>query len=349
MKSLGNIIREARQAKNLQLKDVAKALSIDKSLISKYELGTRKPSKYQILKLASYLGLSDRDVIIPWLVDKLLEELVNEEYAYEAFKLAEPQVKYLKSSEVTLYTLLDEIDELKSKLDKFRPLPPAQGANLEQAFNIEYTYESNRIEGNTLTLMETAMVIEKGITIGGKSLREHLEAINHFDAISYINEVIQDKEPLNERLVKDIHAFVLRGIDKENAGRYRSVEVRISGSKHVPPEHFRLTEKMEKYFAYYNLQNKSLHPVLLAADMHEKLVTIHPFIDGNGRTSRLVMNLVLLQSGYTIANISGEKDRRMEYYQALENVQVKGDSTDFHLLIASVVKNNLNEWLKLIH
>lgn len=242
--------------------------------------------------------------------------------------------------------LLNQVDDLKKCLDSFRPLNPAQVQKLQEAWDIEYTYESNRIEGNTLTLQETGLVINEGITIGGKRLNEHLEAINHKEAIDYIRELATGQAELNEYTLNSIHTLILRGIDQDNAGKYRSVPVTISGAKHVPPQPFIVNKLMEDLFIFYNAEKDRLHPVLLAAEMHERLVTIHPWIDGNGRTSRLLMNLILLQHGYPIANISA--DRRMEYYSALEKAQVENDRTDFHRLIAKTEKRSLFKYLEMV-
>ena len=247
-----------------------------------------------------------------------------------------------------LTSILSDIDVLKAQLDELRPLGPAQLKNIEEALSIEYTYESNRIEGNTLTLSETALVIEKGITISGKSMQEHLEAINHYDAIGFIKEIALGKEPLNERLIREIHALVLRGIDKENAGIYRTVNVKISGSRHLPADALHIPELMKEYITWYDNNKESMHPVLLSAHLHEKLVTIHPFIDGNGRTSRLVMNLILLQNGYTIANIAGSNDNRLRYYNTLDKCQAENECEDFHLFVAETVLDSLKGYLKII-
>ncbi|MGC4059282.1 MAG: Fic family protein [Chitinophagaceae bacterium] len=184
------------------------------------------------------------------------------------------------------------LSNLKLELDKFRPM---DNAKIQEALDIEYTYESNRIEGNTLTLLETQMVIEKGLTISGKSLNEHLEAINHNEAIDFIKDIVKNESELTESTLKQIHAIVLKSIDKMNAGVYRTVPVMISGSTFLPPQPYLLNKLMEDYFHFYQENKTKLHPVVLAAEMHERLVTIHPFIDGNGRTSRLIMNLILLQ------------------------------------------------------
>ncbi len=241
--------------------------------------------------------------------------------------------------------LLQTIDTLKLELAQFRSL---DNTKIQNALAIEYTYESNRIEGNTLTLQETQLVIEKGLTISGKPLKEHLEAINHKEAIDYIKELVQSKSVLTEYDLKQIHAIVLKSIDKENAGAYRNVPVMISGSSFIPPQPYLLSKMMEDYFIFYNEHKDTLHPVVLAAEMHERLVTIHPFIDGNGRTSRLVMNLILLQHGYPIANIKGDADTRMKYYSSLEKAQTQNDKSDFIQLIVEVVKESLEKYLSIL-
>lgn len=230
--------------------------------------------------------------------------------------------------------LLAQIDDLKTRLDAARPLTSAQ---LQQALDIEYTYESNRIEGNTLTLRETDLVVNKGLTVGGKPMREHLEAINHYEAILYIRELAAKGATLDEREVRNIHALVLHGIDRDNAGRYRSLPVMIAGSRHVPPQPWAVPKLMEDYGLWLTGDSLTQHPVVRAAEAHERLVTIHPFIDGNGRTARLVMNLILLSGGMTIANIPGDTDSRRAYYDALEKANLEADKTDFITLIAGHV------------
>ena len=178
---------------------------------------------------------------------------------------------------------------------------------------MEYTFESNRIEGNTLTLKETDLVINKGITISGKSMREHLEAIYHKEAVEYLKHLIEKKTKVTERDILQLHNLILRGIDSKNAGLYRKVQVMIKGSRHLPPQPFLVAKQMEEMFEWYALNKNRLHPVVLAAEMSERFVIIHPFIDGNGRTSRLLMNLILLKNEYVIANIKGDNESRMNY------------------------------------
>ena len=348
MKTLGEKIRNLREAKQFTLKEASSKLNVDTALISKIERSERNPTREQLAKFAKLYKADEKELLLLFLAERVIYEIADDSLVMEVLKLAEERVKYGKSLNKTVNGILSEIEKFKKKLDKFRPFPLAQLQNLEQYFKVEYTFESNRIEGNTLTLQETALVVEKGMTVSGKSMREHLEAINHAGAVDFIMDIVKSKEPLSERLIKDIHAIVLQGIDKENAGAYRKVDVRISGSKHLPASHYLLPELMEQYMAFYKKNHKKMHPVLLAADMHEKLVTIHPFIDGNGRTSRLVMNLILLQHGYPIAKISGEQTSRLSYYNALEQVQVDGNITVFHLLIAEVVKRSLEEYIDIV-
>lgn len=235
----------------------------------------------------------------------------------------------MENSDLT--AILDDIDRIKAGLDRLRPL---ENPSILHALDIEYTYESNRIEGNTLTLRETGLVIEKGLTVGGKSMREHLEAINHHEALLFLRDLVRDGQALTESLVRQLHGLILHGIDHDNAGRYRNVPVMIAGSRHLPPQPWAVPVQMEQCFAWYESQRESLHPVLLAAEIHERIATIHPFIDGNGRTSRLAMNLILLTRGYPLANIPGDTDSRSAYYDALERCNLSGDKSAFHRFIA---------------
>lgn len=235
------------------------------------------------------------------------------------------------------------LDLLKEKLNHLRQ---NQGEKVAKAFDIEYTYESNKIEGNTLTLQETALVIEKGLTIGGKSLNEHLEAINHAHAIDYIKELAKEKQTITERDLFQIHQLILQGIDNTNAGKYRNVQVLISGAKHIPPQPYLVLKEMEELFIWYNENRGKLHPVELAAEMHERLVTIHPFIDGNGRTSRLLMNLILLQNGFPIAILKGDTESRLKYYGALEAAQIENNKQPFLNLISDNVKETMERIIK---
>ncbi|MGB1310595.1 MAG: Fic family protein [Leucothrix sp.] len=233
----------------------------------------------------------------------------------------------------------------KSQLDAFRPLPPELVINLDDWFKVELTYTSNAIEGNTLTRQETALVVEKGLTVSGKSLNEHLEAHNHAKALDYVNQLVgKPSSSITESDILEIHHLILRSIDDANAGRYRSVPVRISGSLVVLPNHMKVPRLMTGFVEAIRDKANSLHPVELAIFAHYELVTVHPFADGNGRTARLLMNLILMQNGYPPAIIS--KRQRARYIKSLEQAQLGGSRVEFDKLIAKAVDKSLDIYLK---
>lgn len=245
--------------------------------------------------------------------------------------------------------LLNEVDVLKEQLSTLRPLPEEALKKIQDALDIEYTYESNRIEGNTLTLQETALVVNEGVTISGKSMREHLEAINHTEAINYIKDIAKQDIEISERTIKEIHALILHGIDRENAGRYRTVPVMISGSTHMPPQPYLIEKQMEDFMLRFReMEEEKIHPVLVAAYLHDELVRIHPFIDGNGRTSRLLMNLYLLRNGYVIITLKGSNDAKINYYKALEKSHTEHLMEDFQQLVVEAEITALQKYLSIM-
>lgn len=238
----------------------------------------------------------------------------------------------------------DEVNNLKKQLDSKRPLPVSTLKSLQESINLEWTYNSNGIEGNTLTLKETQVVLE-GITVGGKTVKEHLEAINHEHAIKYLNELVSDKNAITEWNIKNIHELVLKEIDNENAGKYRIENVTIKGATHIPPDYLIVPELMEKLIENFNSWQK-YHPVIQATLLHGELVKIHPFVDGNGRTSRLVMNLVLMNNGYVPVII--KKESRLKYYEALDKAHITSDYTDFIKLVNDLEIEMLSKYLGLV-
>ena len=238
----------------------------------------------------------------------------------------------------------DEVDTLKKELDSKRPIPKETLKSLRESINLEWTYNSNGIEGNTLTLRETQVVLE-GITVGGKSIKEHLEVINHEKAILFLDDLVKDNEPISEWNIKNIHQLILKDIYNENAGRYRKENVTIKGAIHIPPDYLKVPELMGRLVLTYN-NWREYHPIIQAALLHGELVKIHPFIDGNGRTSRLLMNLVLMNKGYTPVII--KKESRLKYYEALDKAHTTGDYTDFVKLVNKLEIEMLNKYLELL-
>ena len=230
----------------------------------------------------------------------------------------------------------------KRELDGHRPLSQETVRKLHEQMEIEYTYHSNAIEGNTLTLRETQLVIREGITIGGKSLRDHLEARNHPRAIEYI-EKIKDK-PLTDDDILKIHEIIFAGI-LENAGKYRSAQVYIEGSDHVPPPAFEVPSLVAELFEWLDNNPEELRPIEVAAVFHHKFVSIHPFDDGNGRVVRLLMNLFLIKHGYRLAFIQSHDRRR--YYDTLKKAD-DGNLMPFVNFIARCVEESLDLYLTAI-
>lgn len=248
-----------------------------------------------------------------------------------------------------LSSILKEVDALKVELSTLRPLPPEALKKIEDALEMEYTYESNRIEGNTLTLQETALVVNEGITISGKSMREHLEAINHAQAVDFIKDIARQEIEVSERTIKEIHAIVLHGINRENAGRYRTVPVMITGCTHMPPQPYFIEKQMEDFILrFQQMETDGIHPVIIAAYLHDELVRIHPFIDGNGRTCRLLMNLYLLQHGYTIVTLKGDNEKKLQYYKALEKSHTEYEPEAFYMLVAEAEKEALLRYIQIV-
>jgi len=241
--------------------------------------------------------------------------------------------------------ILARLEGKKAQLDAARPLSSGVVAKLKEYFDVEWTYHSNAIEGSTLTLAETRLVLLDGLTVGGKSLREHLEAINHQHAIDFVEALALNVEPRTEHNVRQIHALILRSIDDENAGAYRKGQVYITGSTYVPPAAIAVPPLMQELAAWVNSARAAeLHPVERAALAHFRLVHIHPFIDGNGRTARLFMNLILIQGGYPPAVI--RRERRPEYYDALDQAHW-GEMAPFVTLVAEEAERSLGIWLEM--
>jgi Fic family protein len=240
----------------------------------------------------------------------------------------------------------DAVDSLKKELDSYRPLPLAALRNLEEVYQVEWTYNSNAIEGNTLSLLETKLVLEEGLTIGGKKLREHFEVINHSEAIYYVKDLVDRRIELSEHVIKSLHQVVLKNIDDENAGQYRKSNVGISGSKHIPPHFTQVTEQMEQLIVWFLKEKDKLHPVELAACFHFQYVYIHPFTDGNGRTARLLMNLILMRSGFPPAIVKAESTSRVAYYETLEEASIQNNLDGFILFISNCVRESLERYIQ---
>jgi Fic family protein len=242
--------------------------------------------------------------------------------------------------------LLHRIQEKKQKLDSFRPFPVVLEKNIDDWLRIELTYNSNAIEGNTLSRIETMLIVEKGITAKGKSLVEHQEAINHAQAFDYIVRLVEEKKDISvKNVVMNIHSIILNKINDPYKGRYRDVSVRIQGSQTVLPNPLKVPDKMDEFFNKIE-KIKNLSVPEQACIVHYELVSIHPFIDGNGRTARLLMNYILLKNAYPPALI--KKEERGTYIDVLEEYHILGASEKYYTYMYKTVERGLDEYLKLL-
>lgn len=231
--------------------------------------------------------------------------------------------------------LLQKIDSNQKKINEYRPLSREEVRELDQYFKIGTTYSSNALEGNSLTLTETKILLEDGITIGGKPLKDTYEATGHAAAYEFMLEIARAGElKITEEIIRELHRRFYWCIDSEKAGCYRDHQVFISGTEYLPPLPGKVSELMASFVAELNQSQNSLHPVLLAAYAHKGLVDIHPFTDGNGRTARLLMNLILINKGLCVVSIPTVM--RQEYISALVVSQRSNDPSDepFNALIA---------------
>lgn len=237
----------------------------------------------------------------------------------------------------------EKLLRMKEQLKEQRETLPKEALeSFDKSFDVEYAHNSTAIEGNTLTLIQTKAIIEDGLSVGGKTLREIYEVANHDKAFAYVKKCAAEGKPLDESAVKDIHALLMENILV--GGVYRNVEVRISGAGHKPPVPSEMYRQIKDFFA--NLPYKTgFNAIELAAWTHAEFVRIHPFVDGNGRTSRMIMNYQLMAQGFLPVSIA--KENRLEYFDALEAYAVNGDLQPFADMIAELEEQRLGEYLSI--
>lgn len=241
--------------------------------------------------------------------------------------------------------ILNEIDNLLIEVKKLRPLNQGELKRLQEEFLIDNTYNSNAIEGNTLTLRETAIILQEGIIIAEKSLKEHLEVIGHKDAFEFVLTLVNEDINLSEKIIKDIHTLVLMN-DRENKGIYRRLPVSIKGTEHTPPQPYLVPIQMEKLLKDYTKLKKDKHIIEAASLFHLEFESIHPFIDGNGRTGRLILNFELMKAGLFPVNIKF-KDRN-KYYRCFDEYLKNKSCTDMTNLIAQYELEEITKYLNIV-
>lgn len=300
-----------------------------------------------VKEAADKWNISDRRVRI--LCSKgMIEGVIKQGASYripsDAIKPADG--RSLKGKEIpeTYRVLFSRIDAKKEELAARRPLTQGELKRLQEEFLLEFTYNSNAIEGNTLTLQETAMVLE-GITIDKKPLKDHLEAVGHKEAFEYVRQLVLEKEEFSERIIKEIHSLVLMD-RREDRGVYRKIPVRIMGAAREPPQPYMVPVLMEQLIDKHAMMNKKLHTIERVARFHMEFEGIHPFIDGNGRTGRLLLNFELMQKGYLPVNVKFADRRR--YYECFTAYHQNGDAEPIINLIAAYVEEELDRYLGML-
>ena len=249
-----------------------------------------------------------------------------------------------RDGRLSKYNILDEIEEKKAKLDAMRPLTPCEIKRLREEFMIEFTHNSTAIEGNTLTLKETAMVLE-GMTIDQKPLKDHLEAVGHRDAFLYVSDIATQEMPLNESTIKNIHSLVLMN-QPEDKGVYRKIPVRIMGAYTEPVQPYLIEPKLIELLAKNEERKATMSVVERVALFHLEFEGIHPFIDGNGRTGRLLLNLELIRNGYPAINVKFTDRRR--YYDAFDAYYRDGDHMQMVDLVAEYVSERYEDYFRVL-
>ena len=239
-------------------------------------------------------------------------------------------------------SILSQIDRKKAELDKCRPLTEGEVERLNEEFIVEYTYNSNAIEGNTLTLRETDLVL-RGLTIAQKPLKDHMEAVGHKEAFDYISQLVKEKVPISESIIKQIHFLVLAD-KRDDRGVYRRVPVRIMGAQHEPVQPYLIEPKMDQLLI--DFAESKEHIITKLARFHIEFEGIHPFIDGNGRTGRLLVNLELMKAGYPPIDIKFAD--RIAYYNAFDEYYVKHNLSAMEKLFAGYVNEKLDTYLKML-
>ena len=291
-----------------------------------------------VKQAAEKWGISDRRVRILCAEGKISG-------AYQqgrGWKIPENATKPTDGRYKTSATLLSIIDQKKKELDTRRPLTEGEVERLTEEFTVEYTYNSNAIEGNTLTLRETDMVL-RGLTIDQKPLKDHMEAVGHKEAFDFVRELVQNNVPISERVIQQIHYLVLAD-KKDDRGVYRRVPVRIMGAQHEPVQPYLIQPRMEQLMLSY--VESSEHIVTKLARFHIEFEGIHPFIDGNGRTGRLLVNLELMKAGYPPIDIKFTD--RMAYYKAFDEYHVNGNLSAMEKLFAGYINERLDQYLAML-
>lgn len=333
MKSL---LKNAREKKGLKTRELAQLAGIDQALISKFESGTRKPTKDQVTKLAQLLEIDYETLMVAWLKEKILYEIGDDEFALKALLLVEQEIQknkkeidsaILSSNQI----ILDEIEILKNQLQSFNHFELRQ---ISKTLELEFIFNSILLNGNSLTLEETKSVINDGITISEKSMEEHLEAINFHETLNYIKDLAQKKITLSEKELLSIHNLIFKGIKIENTGKYKNDPL--------------ILREMNLLINWYETHKNNLHPLILASEIHLRIIDISPFENGNLQIAYIMMNWILIQNNYIFTSSETDKTSLDDYFSILEEYKIKNDKSIFINYILKTEKENLTRAIQLV-
>ncbi|WP_125722904.1 helix-turn-helix domain-containing protein [Flavobacterium ustbae] len=332
MKSL---LKNAREQKGFKTRELAQLANIDQALISKFESGTRKPTKDQIIKLAQLLEIDYETLMIAWLKEKIIYEIGDEEFALKALLLAEQEIqKNKKEIDSAILSsnqnILDKIEKLKNQFQSFNHFQLRQ---ISKTLELDFIFRSIHLNCNSLTLEETKSVINDGITVSGKSMREHLEAINFQEISAYIKDLSQKKAGLSEKELLSLHNLIFKGIQSENIGKYKNDPL--------------ILREMNLLFNWYETHKNNLNPIILASEIYLKILDINPFEKGNLQIANIIMNWILLQNNYVYALVPTDKNNDIEYFSALDIYKIKNDKSVFINYMFKIQKENLKNAIDL--
>jgi len=332
MKSL---LKDAREQKQLKTRELAQLAGIDQALISKFESGTRKPTKDQIIKLSQLLEIDYETLMVAWLKEKILYEIGDEDFALKALLLAEQEIQNHKkeissSLQSTFKIILNEIEDLKNQIQSLNHFELRQ---ITKTLELEFIYNNIYLNKNSLSLEETKSVINDGLKISGKSMKEHLEAVNFQESTIYIKDLGQKKMALNEKEIFSIHNLVFKGIKSESSGKFKNEPL--------------ITNEMNLFFNWFETNKNSLHPVILASEAHLRILEISPFENGNLQIANLILNWILLQNNYVYVSISANNSSKDEYFYILEEYKTKKEKSIFINYILKMQKENLSRAIQM--
>jgi len=332
MKSL---LKNAREEKGLKTRELAQLAGIDQALISKFESGTRKPTKDQVTKLAQLLEIDYETLMVAWLKEKILYEIGDDEFALKALLLVEQEIQknkkeidsaILSSNQI----ILDEIEILKNQFQSFNHFQLRQ---ISKTLELEFIFKSILLNGNSFTLEETKSVLNEGITISGKSMEEHLEAINVQETLTYIKDLAQKKISLSEKEFLSIHNLIFKGIKTENIGKYKNDTL--------------ILREMNLLINWYETHKNSLNPIILASEICLRILEINPFESGNLQIAHTIMNWILIQNNYIFTLSETDKTSIDDYFSILEEYKIKNDKSIFINYILKIEKQNLTRAIQL--